>query len=160
MKKLIALFFILLPVFCSAQSFGIGSQHVKKEKLQLSINSYVPFYQINSVSSPVVLGLGSGFDYLSPRFKVSGLNVKPISLFLMNNSSSPFTFGMRLDAGYNFGFGRGNGVILTPNLYADASVYYISAGYDYNIHHNRGQFYVRIGVGLTLGFLKDLINNR
>ncbi|MDR1876491.1 MAG: hypothetical protein LBQ84_02565 [Flavobacteriaceae bacterium] len=158
MKKLVVFFFILFPVAASAQSFGIGSQHVKKEKLQLSINSYMPFYQINSVSSPVVVGLGSGFDYLSPGFKVSGLNVKPVSLFLMNNSSSPFTFGVKFDAGYNFGFGRGNGVALTPSLYADASVYYISAGYDYNTHHDTGQFFVRIGVGLTLGFLKDLIN--
>jgi len=158
MKKLAVLFLILLPVLASAQSFGIGSQHVKKEKLQLSINSYVPFYQINSISSPVVVGLGSGFDYLSPRFKVSGLNIKPISLFLMNNNTSPFTFGVKFDAGYNFGFGHGNGIVLTPSLYADASVYYISAGYDYNTFHNNGQFFVRIGVGLTLGFLKDLIN--
>jgi len=160
MKKIIICLFLLIPsAICSAQSLGIGSQHVKKEKLQFSINSYVPFYQINDTSSPLILGLGSGFDYLSPGFKVSGLNVKPISLFLMKNNYSAFTVGMKLDAGYNFGFGHGNGVILTPSLYADASVYYISAGYDYNTHHNDGQFFVRIGVGLTLGFLKSLINN-
>jgi hypothetical protein len=158
MKKLIFPFILLFPVMAFAQSFGIGSQHVKKEKLQLSINSYIPFYQINSVSSPVVVGLASGFDYLSPRFKVSGWNVKPVSLFIMNNSSSPFTFGAKFDVGYNYGFGRGDGVVLTPSLYADASVYYISAGYDYDTHHNTGQFFVRIGIGLTLGFLKELIN--
>ena len=159
MKRFIISLLLLFPVISFAQSLGFGSQHVKKEKLQLSINSYVPFYQINDTSSPFVLGLGSGFDYLSPGFKVSGLNVKPISLFLMKNNYSAFTFGMKLDAGYNFGFGHGNGIVLTPSIYADASVFYFSAGYDYNTHHNDGQFFVRVGVGLTLGLLKSLINN-
>lgn len=158
MRKLIISLLLILPTVSFAQSFGIGAQYIKKEKLQLSINSYVPFYQLNDSSSPFILGLGSGFDYLSPGFKVSGLNVKPISLFLMKNNYSAFTVGLKMDAGYNWGFGHGNGVVLTPSFYADASVFYLSAGYDYNIHHDSGQFFVRIGVGLTLGFLKSLIN--
>jgi hypothetical protein len=47
---------------------------------------------------------------------------------------------------------------LSPNLYFDAYMCYVSAGYDYNTFNGRGQFYVRIGAGLTLGLLKSLVN--
>jgi hypothetical protein len=159
MKKFVIVFLLLFSVVCDAQVLGIGAQFIKKEKLQLSINSYTSVYQFNDKYSSVVFGLGSGFDYLSQGSTVSGLNMKPISLYLMKNNYSAFTFGARLDAGYNRGFGHGNGIVLTPNFYADASVYYFSMGYDYNVSRNEGQLYVRIGVGLTMGFLKSLINN-
>ncbi len=159
MRKVFFVFFMLMPLMAFAQYLGVGAQFAQKDRLQLSVNSYIPQFVLNDKSAPFIFGIGGGTDYISPASStVSGLNIKPASFFVITNNYSPFTAAVKFDAGYNFGFGRGNGIVLSPNLYFDAYMCYVSAGYDYNTFNGRGQFYVRIGAGLTLGLLKSLVN--
>ena len=163
MKKIIFIFLLLIPVICSAQFLGIGTQWASNpEKFQFTVISSTPYTVLTDDSNPFAVAFGSGLEYTTSGPKISGLYFKPVSFwFLSNNMDSKSTFALKLDGGYNRNLTHGNnGFIVSPNLYIDWSAFYLSAGYDYNMSHKEGQFFVRIGVGVTLGLLKGLVNNR
>jgi hypothetical protein len=161
MKRIVFVFLLFIPSLCFAQFLGLGGQWTV-EKYQFTVVSSTPYKALLDNDSPVALAIGSGLEYTTSGPKISGLYVKPVSFWaLTNNMENKNTFALKLDAGYNRNLTHGNnGFILSPNLYADWSIFYLSTGYDWNMTHGEGQFYIRLGVGVTLGFLKGLVNNR
>ncbi|MFV0417551.1 MAG: hypothetical protein ACK5KT_02305 [Dysgonomonas sp.] len=157
MKRIIFIFLSLLPAFMYAQFIGVAGQ-VADSKGQFAATMSAPYKILGNDDHAFQFVLSSGMEYTTSGPKISGLNFKPISVWMVgNNMESPISYGLRLDGGYNFNLTHGqNGVIVTPNLYLDWSVFYVSAGYDYNISHKQSQFYVRMGVGITLGLLKKI----
>ena len=140
-----------------AQFIGVAGQ-VADSKGQFAATLSAPYAVLGNEDHAFQFVLGTGMEYTTSGPKISGLNMKSLSIWMVsNNMESPVSYGLRLDGGYNFNLTHGNnGVILSPNLYFDWSALYLSAGYDYNISHKQGQFYVRIGVGVTLGLLKKI----
>lgn len=138
-----------------AQFIGVGGQ-LADSKGQFSATLSAPYAVLGKEDNAFQFVLGTGMEYTTSGPKISGLNIKSLSIWMVsNNMESPLSYGLRLDGGYNFNLTHGNnGVILSPNLYFDWSALYLSAGYDYNMSHKEGQFYVRIGIGITLGLLK------
>lgn len=159
MKKVIFAVLLLMPLTCFGQFLGVGYQTANFDKNQFAANVSFPYYFMNSKDKAIFL-MNGGLDFTTSGPKISGLNIKPVSLAVTNTNmlvGGKSTLMLRLDAGYNFNFTHGNdGVILTPNLYADYSTFYLTAGYDYNAIHNEGQFFVRLGVGLTWGVMKSM----
>lgn len=161
MKKSVLILLSLIPIGCFAQFIGIGGQ-IADSKGQFAANMSAPYKILGNDDHAFQFVLSTGMDYTTSGPKISGLNMKPVSVWVVgNNMESKLSYGLKLDGGYNFNLTHGkNGVIISPNLYTDFSAFYISTGYDYDISNKKGQFYVRIGVGLTLGLLKSLTNNR
>lgn len=141
-----------------AQFIGVAGQWANPDKGQFAATLSTPYAILGNEDNAFQFVLSSGMEYTTSGPKISGLNLKSLSVWMVsNNMESDFSYGVRLDGGYNFNLTHGhNGVILTPNLYFDWSAFYISAGYDYNVSHNEGQFFVRAGVGITLGLLKKI----
>jgi len=152
MKRYVFIFLLIIPSACFAQFFGLGGQYAGS-KGQFTANLSMPYAVLGNDDNAFQFVLGSGLEYTTSGPKISGLYMKYVSVWLVsNNMESSASYGFRLDGGYNYNLTHGhNGVIASPNFYADFSAFYISAGYDYNMSHNEGQFFVRIGVGIYLG---------
>lgn len=159
MKKYLLVILLLLPLTCMGQILGMGGQWTRYEggnRWQFNASASLPFY--NNIGENTCWLISSGVDYLSGSSTVSGLNIKPAQFAITSSdifSVKKYTIMLGTDAGYNFNFNHGNnGIILTPNIYFDYKMFYVKAGYDYNIVHNEGQFFVRAGVGIGVGFFK------
>lgn len=159
MKKLFLLLLLFIPVFCHAQLVGVAYQWKDFEKSQFAATMSVP-YLTNLGKSNYVWMLNARLDYVSGSSEVSGLNLKPASFSITtanNYASDPVTVMLGCDAGYNINFTHGHsGLVLSPNLYIDYSFLYFKTGYDHNIFHNEGQFYIRVGICFGVGALKKL----
>lgn len=159
MKKYIFIVLFLLPVACMGQVLGVAGQWTKFDgdnKFQFNASASVPY--MNSLEDRTCWILSGGVDYLSGSSTVSGLNVKPAQFAITSSNifgMKKYTIMLGADAGYNFNFNHGNdGIILTPNIYMDYKMFYMKTGYDYNTFHNEGQFFVRLGMGVGVGFFK------
>ncbi len=150
-----------------AQFLGLGWQTGSGEKDQFAAHLSLPYVSLSKKMNAGSLNFdhrvsyifGGGVEYTTSGSKVSGLNVKPLSLAVIPTFTDryPFTLALKADAGYNFNLTHGNsGMILSPALYLDYKLFFVSAGYDYNAFHNEGQFNVRVGIGITWGLVKSL----
>lgn len=160
MRKILCILLLFIPTCGFAQFIGIGSQWASNpEKFQFSLVTYAP-YIVLAGEEPVAFTLGGGLEYSTSGPKISGLQIKPVVFSLhVPNPKHNKIFSFHLAGGYNQNFTHGNnGIIVSPSLYADWSAFYLSTGYEYNISHKEGQFFVRIGVGLTFGLFKDIFH--
>lgn len=158
MKKILFLLLLVLPTAAMAQMLGVGAQWSEFDRINFHATLAYP-YKTN-MGEKITWSLGSRLDYVSGSPTVSGLNVKPLSFDITTSELyiiKPITVSIGADAGYNFNFMHGNsGVVLTPNLYLDYSIFYMKFGYDYNTFENEGGFFVRFGIGIGQGFIKGL----
>jgi hypothetical protein len=165
MKSIIIICFLFFPGLCFAQFLGLGFQTGSGDNSQFAANITIPYggisRQLNHkllTNNSIGFILGGGLDYTTSGAIVSGLNIKPFSLYLVPKSlsSTSLTFSLRFDAGYNINLTtHGNsGIVVAPNFYADYKIFFLTAGYDYNTFHNEGQFNVRVGFGIPIGFIK------
>lgn len=159
MKIFILVVILFLPITCMGQIFGLGVQTSKSSnsyKLQFNTSISAPYY--NDINHNLCSIVSMGIDYVSGGSTVSGLNLKPIMFATTTPDilgGQKYTLMVGADTGYNINFQHGHsGIILTPNIYFDYKVFYIKVGYDYNTFHNEGQFFIKTGVGLGLGFFK------
>ncbi len=153
----------LIPMSCIAQFVGVSGQWVKFDsdsKFQLNTSLSAPYFY--KEKGDKLFLLSGGVEYQSGKTPVSGLNIKPVSFSFVPAEyflDSPFLLTIGAETGYNFNFKNHNkdGIILTPYLYADCIFLYLKAGYDYNAFENEGQFFIRVGTGLTWGSIRLLI---
>lgn len=159
MKKIkISLLLLLLPILCYGQLIGLGGQYSEGANGQFVTSMAFPtFHQKNKLNTFV----SSGLEFTtSGGAKMSGLHLKPIQIksFLSEDlfNNNPYTILVGVDGGYLFDFRRGrqNGIVITPNVYVDYKMFFIKAGYDFDVTNGQNQFFVRAGVGLGLGVLK------
>lgn len=162
MKKLrfILLLFILLPTLASAQFVGAGVQYVdpkgNENAMQFQANLAYPVWM---AKNPLNVYVSSGIDYTGGSSPVSGINFKPlqmnsyISESFFNNSKITVLVGT--DVGYIVNHRHGkDGIVISPNLHLEYSVFYLKSGWDFNVTGHRDQFFIRFGVGFGLGTLK------
>ncbi|NDV69642.1 hypothetical protein [Dysgonomonas sp. 25] len=159
MKKYIFILLFFIPVAGFSQLVGVAGQWTKFEgDSHFQFNASASFPYLNNLGDKTCWMFGGGVDYLSGSTTVSGLNIKPAQFVITSANIfgvKSYTIMLGADAGYNFNFNHGNdGIILTPNIYMDYKIFYVKAGYDYNTSHNEGQFFVRAGLGLGVGFFK------
>jgi len=154
----LTLLILSLPAY--SQLLGIGGQYAQKAHGQFFVNAALPTY---TKDNPLHLFNLSGLEYTTPgASRLSGLNLKPIQLstYLSNNIfyGSPFTLSLGVDAGYLFDFrsNHDNTIVLTPNFYIDYKIFFVKTGYDIDTLHGNSQFFVRAGIGFTLGTMKHL----
>lgn len=148
-------FFILFLQTVSAQMIGVGIHAAKSEKIQFAANLHSPYYAVKGDINFFIVG---GMDYTGGRTKLSGLNIKPISPTLdfaniiFGDNANKGLFWLSLDAGYlrNFYNRDYNGIVITPNIMCTYTLFYIKTGYDMNISKNNNQFFIRLGVVLSL----------
>lgn len=161
----ILLVFMALPLASSAQFIGVGAMYADAKHgndIQFAANlSYPVWHKKNSLNAFV----SSGIDYTGGSSPVAGLNVKPIqaatfmSESLFNNH--PFTILVGCDAGYLFNFKHGkDGIVLSPNVYADYKSFYVKTGYDFNVTGGEQQFFVKFGVSFGMGVIKMFPNTK
>jgi len=158
--KKIAICFTLVVLSFPAYSqlFGVGGQYAQKANGQFFANIALPTF---TKDNPLHLFNMSGIEYTTPGgSRLSGLNIKPIQLSTYLSDKifyeSPFVLSLGVDAGYLFDFrsNHKNSIVLTPNIYADYKIFFIKAGYDMDTFHGNHQFFVRAGIGFTLGTMK------
>lgn len=165
MKKIIILLFILLPLTCSAQFIGVGAQYAdakgKGNDFQFAANISRPIPGING-KNPFNSFISAGLDYTGGSSPVAGLNIKPVQIScilsesLFNNNKPTFLVGC--DAGYLFNFKHGkDGIVITPNIYADYKFFFVKAGYDFNVTGGKQQFFVRAGFCIGMGTIKSFV---
>ena len=159
MKKLNTLFLLLLlPILCYGQFFGLGGQYSQKGDGQFFTNlSFPTLHEENKFNTYI----SSGLEYTTPGgAKLSGLNIKPIQLTTYFSedffNDHPYTVLFGVDAGYLFDFRKHhkNTVVVTPNLYIDYKIFFVKAGYDFDVFHGQNQFFVRAGIGIGMGVFK------
>lgn len=165
MKKIITpLLFLLLPILCYGQFFGLGGQYSQGAKGQFVVNFSAPTYHKENALNAFV---SSGMEFTtSGGARMSGLNIKPVQLYTYFSEDMyndlPFTVLAGVDGGYLFDFRskKDNGIILTPNLYIDYKVFFVKTGYDFDVSHGRSQFFIRAGIGIGLGTFKMIGNTK
>lgn len=158
------LLLFVLPIAGYAQLLGLGGQYTEGSHGQLFFNAAFPtFHKKNALNTFV----SSGLDFTtSGGAEMSGLTIKPIQIksFLSENlfNNNPFTLLVGVDGGYLFDFRRGrqNGIVITPNLYVDYKIFFLKAGYDFDVSNGRNQFFARAGVGIGFGTLKMFAKTR
>lgn len=164
--KIMLLLLLAVPVMTIAQVIGIGTQYVKPENganaFQFQANLSYPVW---TKKNPLNTYLSSGIDYTGGSSPVAGLNLKPIQLTSYLSESIfnnwPVTVLVGADAGYLVNFKHGkDGVVLTPHLSIEYSVFYVKSGWDFNVTGKRDQFFVRLGVGFGIGTLKAFAKTR
>lgn len=142
------------------QIISFGGQYSQKADGQFVVNIAYPTYiRSNSLN----LFMLSGMEYTTPGAgKLSGLHIKPIQLSTYFSDylfyQAPVTCTLGVDAGFLADF-RGNHkstVVLSPNFYIDYKIFFLKAGYDMDVLHGKHQYYVRAGVGFTLGVMKNI----
>lgn len=159
MNTLKSLFFLLFFVFlsfnASAQMIGGGVQVAKSEKVQFAANIHTRYY---TYKGDVNFFLFGGLDYTGGRTKLSGLNTKAISPTLdfaglvFGDYADRSVLWLSCDVGYlrNFHEKKSSGVVLTPNIMCAYSLFYVKTGYDMNVSRGNNQFFVRLGLILSL----------
>lgn len=156
------LYLILMVFSLSAYSqlVGVGGQYAQKSNGQFFANISLPTY---TKSNSLHIFNMSGIEYTTPGASyLSGLLLKPVQLSTYFSNyifyESPFTLSAGIDAGYLFDFrsGHDNTIILTPNFYVDYKIFFIKTGYDIDTFNGNSQFFIRAGVGFTLGTMKHL----
>lgn len=154
MRKLNFLFLLIfLPIVVHAQFLGVGGQYSQKSDGQFFISGSYPI--INKGEN---LFISSGMEYTtSGGSRLSGLNIKPIQLNADLSENSPITFLLGVDGGYLFDFRNNhkNTIIVSPTIYMDYSFFFIKGGYDIDMLHGNSQFFVRLGVGIGIGLIKN-----
>lgn len=159
MKKInILLLLLLLPIVSYGQMIGFGGQYSDGAKGQFVASlAYPTFHKKNKLNTFIASGMEVT---TSGGAKMSGLNVKPIQIksFLSEDlfNNKPYTILVGVDGGYLFDFrhGRKNGIIITPNVSVDYKIFFVKAGYDFDVTNGQNQFFARAGVGLGLSTLK------
>ncbi|MBK5721920.1 hypothetical protein JGH11_13655 [Dysgonomonas sp. Marseille-P4677] len=147
--------FMLILQTVSAQMIGAGVQIAKSEKVQFAANLHAPYYKLTGDVNFFLVG---GLEYTGGRTKLSGLNIKSISPtvdfanIIFGDNADKGLFWISLDAGYlrNFYNRDYNGIVITPNVMCAYSLFYVKTGYDINISKGNNQFFVRLGLILTL----------
>lgn len=166
-KKILTIFLlVLLPITCAAQFLGIGAQYVntkiKENSIEFAANISYPYWHKKNSFNTFISG---GLDYTGGNSLISGLNIKPISVSTFLNEQlfnhHSFTFMISADAGYLFNFRHGkNGIVLTPNLYADYKYFFVKTGWDFNINEGSNQFFIRAGLSIGMGTFKMFPNTK
>ena len=156
LKSLILLLvFVLVSITVSAQMIGAGIQAAKSEKVEFAANVHTRYY---TYKGDVNFFLFGGLDYTGGSTKLSGLNTKAISPTLdfasmvFGDYADRSVLWLSCDAGYlrNFNEKRASGIVLTPNIMCAYSLFYIKTGYDMNVSRGNNQFFVRLGLILSL----------
>lgn len=168
MKKfrVVLLLLLLLPMMATAQIVGVGTQYVEPKNganaLQFQANVSFPVW---TKKNPLNTYMSSGIDYTGGSSPVSGINIKPIQLTSYLSESMfnecPITVLVGADAGYLFNHRHGkDGLVLTPHIHVEYSVFYIKSGWDFNVTGKKDQFFVRFGIGFGIGTLKSLAKTK
>lgn len=164
--KVVLLLLLLLPIVATAQIVGVGTQYVDPKNganaFQFQANVSFPVW---TAKNPLNTYLSSGIDYTGGSSPVAGLNIKPIQLTSYLSESlfneCPVTFLVGADAGYLFNHRHGkDGIVLTPHVHVEYSIFYIKSGWDFNVTGKRDQFFVRLGIGFGIGTTKSLAKTR
>lgn len=164
--KLIIFLLLALPIASSAQIVGIGTQYVEPKyganALQFQANISFPVW---TKKNPLNVFMSSGIDYTGGSSPVSGINFKPIQLssYLSEEwfNSSKFTFMVGADAGYLVNHRHGkNGIVLTPHIHVEYSIFYLKSGWDFNVTGKKDQFFIRFGIGFGIGTAKSFAKTR
>lgn len=169
MKKIkvaLLLITILFPTLTFAQLIGIGTQYVDpkagENAIQFQANLSFPVW---TNKNPLNVFMSSGIDYTGGSSPVAGINFKPIQLSSyiseewFNNSKVTFMVGA--DAGYLLNHRHGkSGIVLTPHVHLEYSVFYLKSGWDFNVTGNENQFFVRFGIGFGIGTFKSLAKTK
>lgn len=164
--KILLLLLLILPTVAVAQIVGIGAQYVDPKgganAIQFQTNLSFPVW---TKKNPLNIYMSSGVDYTGGSSPVSGINFKPIQLnsYLTESlfNDSPVTILVGGDAGYIVNHRHGkNGLVLTPHIHIEYSVFYVKSGWDFNVTGKRDQFFVRFGIGFGLGTLKSFAKTK
>ena len=164
--KLTILLLIILPTVALAQFVGIGAQYVDPKgganAIQFQANLAYPVW---TKKNPLNIFMASGIDYTGGSSPVAGINFKPIQLssYISESwfSKSKFTFLVGADAGYLVNHRHGkDGIVLTPHIHFEYSIFYLKSGWDFNVTGKRDQFFIRFGVGFGLGTAKSFAKTR
>jgi len=159
MKKFNILFLLtLLPIVCYGQFFGLAGQYASGSDGQFVTSfSYPTIHKKNKLNTFI----SSGLEYsTSGGAELSGLNIKPIQLTTFFNekffNSKTFTLLFSVDGGYLFDFRRRHkdGIVITPNMYADYKFFFVKTGYDFDVSNGKNQFFIRAGISLGMGTFK------
>lgn len=168
MKKIKSLLFILLvflPLVSYGQFLGIGGQYSEKSDGQFVASfSFPTIHPAHNVLNSFV---SSGLEFTtSGGAKMSGLHLKPlqISTFFSEDffNNNPYTILLGVDGGYLFDFrhDQKNAITITPNLYFDYKIFFVKAGYDFDVSHGKSQYFVRAGICIGMGSLKMFGNTK
>ena len=165
-KVVVLLIAILFPTLTFAQLVGVGAQYVDpkggENAIQFQANLSFPVW---TKPNPLNVYMSSGIDYTGGSSPVSGINVKPIQLssYISEKwfNESKVTFMVGADAGYLFNHRHGkNGIVLTPHVHVEYSIFYLKSGWDFNVTGHKDQFFIRFGVGIGLGTFKTFAKTR
>jgi len=158
-KRIIISILLILPFFPAyGQLLGVGGQYAQKSDGQFFVNAALPTFTKNNALHLFNL---SGIDYTTPgTSRLSGLQIKPIQLSSYLSDyifyESPIVLSVGVDAGYLFDFrsNHKNTIVVTPNFYMDYKIFFVKTGYEFDTFHGNNQFFVRAGIGFTLGTMK------
>ncbi|NDW19505.1 hypothetical protein D0T53_11370 [Dysgonomonas sp. 216] len=149
----------VFPLFCYSQFLGFAGQYTPDSDGQFVTNLSFPAYHKKNKLNAYI---SSGLEYSTPGgAKMSGLNIKPVQFTTFFGerffSTSKVTLLLSVDGGYLFDFRRRSkdGILITPNLYADYKFFFVKAGYDFDVINGRNQFFVRAGISLGMGIFKS-----
>lgn len=165
-KGLIILISVLLPAFAFAQLVGVGAQYVDpkagENAVQFQANLSFPVW---TAKNPLNVYMSSGVDYTGGSSPVSGINFKPVQLssYISEDwfNSSKMTFMVGADAGYLVNHRHGkDGIVLTPHIYLEYSIFYLKSGWDFNVTGHKDQFFIRLGVGFGIGTFKSIAKTK
>lgn len=155
---------ILSLNICQAQFFGVSGQYASKADGQFVAEFSYPVFK---KKNPLKSFISSGMEYSTyGGAELSGLNIKPIKIntFLGENffSRTKYTVMFGVDGGYllNFPHGKKNGIVVTPNFYFDYKLFFVKAGYDFDVINGKNQFFVRAGLGFGMGAIKMIAKTR
>lgn len=157
---------MIIPTMAMGQIVGIGAQYVPPKDganaIQFQANISYPVW---TKKNPLNIYLSSGIDYTGGSSPVSGINFKPIQINSYISESffndSPVTIMVGGDAGYLVNHRHGkDGIVLSPHLHMEWSVFYIKSGWDFNVTGKRDQFFLRFGVGFGIGTLKSIAKTK
>ncbi|WP_156032813.1 hypothetical protein [Prevotella sp. 10(H)] len=151
----VLIIFSCVSLTASAQLLGAGAQMTEKGKFEFAINAHSR-YLLNK--GAVNFFLFGAVDYTSGSTKLSGLNIKPVSATLdfaglvFGDHADKGLLWLSCDAGYLLNFSKKDtdGVVITPNIMCSYSLFYVKTGYDFNVMENNRQFFVRLGLILSL----------
>lgn len=165
MKKVIFLFLLaIIPFASKAQFFSVGGQYAQKSDGQFFTSFSYPVYKKKNALNSFI---ASGVEYTTyGGAKLSGLNLKPIQINTFFGerffNTTKYTFMMGVDAGYLFNLPKGHKdcIVVTPNIYFDYKLFFVKAGYDFDLFNGKNQFFVRAGVCFGMGALKMIPNTK
>lgn len=159
-KGILFLVLIFVPLVSYGQFLGIGGQYTEKSNGQFIASFSIP--TIHPAPNALNSYISSGMEFTtSGGAEMSGLHLKPIQIttFFSENlfNNTKWTVLLGVDGGYLFDFrqGKKNAITATPNLYFDYNFFFVKGGYDFNLSHGGGQFFVRAGICFGMGAIKS-----